>query len=412
MITRTIVLLTLSFSLSACATVTRGTHEVVEINSEPVGAKAVSDVQSTNQKNTIDGYIGCEPTPCGLNLPRKSTPLITVSKEGHQPITFKLISTNATSKSATPEGSIIAGIPPGSYAQAGDPTFLKSIPIAGVIIWDSIMTLGASAILDAGTGAGRSLSPNPVTAFLAPEPSAITTQVPQGAKATTSIETSKSKTARAKNSAIPPVYKGCQPTPCSIPLPRRSEFIVTLEQDGYEDAQMYITNSTSSASFTANMAAAATTTATTTTTSAFVVAPALSALTFGLIPAQTFGTTLLSSAVPPLLVANGGMLLVDTATGANENLFPNPVVLQMAPQGTPTKTDPNVEPFLNILDIKDKRDYYCDGSQKFKPENQGKCQNLKAEYSQAVANKKAADKAAREKFKAAQKEAKRKDKTP
>ena len=236
--------------------------------------------------------------------------------------------------------------------------------------------------------------------------------VPQGAKATTSIETSASLKARAKNNDIPPVYKGCDPTPCSIALPRRSEFIITLEQDGYEDAQMYITSSTSSASFTANMAAAATTTATTATATAFIVAPVFSAITFGVVPASTFGTALLSSAVPPLLVANGGMLLVDTATGANENLFPNPVVLQLAPKGTPIKVDPNVAPFRNILDIKDKRDYYCNSSQKSKPENQDKCQNLKTEYSQAVANKRAADKAAREKFKAAQKEAKLKDKAP
>ena len=169
MITRTIVLLTLSFSLSACATLTRGTHEVVEVNSEPIGAKAVSNIESNSQKNTIGGFIGCEPTPCNLNLPRKSTPLITVSKNGYQDIKFKLISTNSTSKSATPEGSIIAGIPPGCYAQAGKPTFLKSIPVGGVIVWDAITTLGASAVLDATTGAGRSLSPNPVTAFLAPD---------------------------------------------------------------------------------------------------------------------------------------------------------------------------------------------------------------------------------------------------
>ena len=169
MLKRKIAVLILSLSLSACATLTRGTHEVVEINSEPVGAKAISDVQSKNQKNTIGGYIGCEPTPCGLNLPRKSTPLITVSKDGHQTIKFKLISTNATSKSATPEGSIVAGVPPGSYVQAGRPTFLKSIPMGGVIVWDAITTMGASALLDASTGAGRSLSPNPVTAFLAPE---------------------------------------------------------------------------------------------------------------------------------------------------------------------------------------------------------------------------------------------------
>ena len=146
----------------------RGTHEVVSINSEPVGAKVVSDIQSKTETNTVDGYLGCEPTPCGINLPRKYTPVITVSKDGHESIKFKLISTNATSKATTPEGTIVAGIPPGSYAQAGTPEFIRSIPVGGLIVLDAIRTLGVSALVDAGTGAGRSLSPNPVTAFLAP----------------------------------------------------------------------------------------------------------------------------------------------------------------------------------------------------------------------------------------------------
>lgn len=158
----------MSIHLGACATLTRGTHEAVEINSEPVGATVVSDIPSTNQDLAINGHLGCMPTPCKINFPRKSTPVLTVSKDGYESIKFQLISTNSTSKSATPEGTIIAGIPPGSYAQAGKPGFLKSIPIGGVIVFDSIQTLGLSALLDAGTGAGRSLSPNPVTAFLAP----------------------------------------------------------------------------------------------------------------------------------------------------------------------------------------------------------------------------------------------------
>ena len=271
--------------------------------------------------------------------------------------------------------------------------------------------------------------------------------VPQGAKATTSIETSASLKARAKNNDIPPVYKGCDPTPCSIALPRRSEFIITLEQAGYENAEMYITNSSSSGSFTANMAATTVTTAgatavaagtiATVTTGVLAVSSAVvggsigasaSVATFGLIPAQTAISTgisaglssapvattssVLSAAIPPALLVTGGLLLTDVATGANVNLFPNPVVLQLAPKGTPIKVDPNVAPFRNILDIKDKRDYYCNSSQKFKSENQDKCQNLKTAYNKAIANKKASDKAAREKFKAAQKEAKLKDKTP
>lgn len=163
------IIIIMSIQLGACATITRGTHEVVEINSEPVGAKVVSDIQSTHQTLSIDGFLGCTPTPCTLNLPRKSKPILTVSKDGYDSIKFQLISTNSTSKSATPEGTIVAGIPPGSYAQAGTPDFLRSIPVGGLIVFDAVRTLGVSALIDAGTGAGRSLSPNPVTAYLAPQ---------------------------------------------------------------------------------------------------------------------------------------------------------------------------------------------------------------------------------------------------
>lgn len=154
--------------LNACATATRGTHEMVVINSNPVGATAISDIASTSPKNTINGFIGCEPTPCGLNISRKAAPVINISKEGHQSIKFKIVSSNATSATSVPTGAIVAGIAPGSYVQAGSPDLLKRIPVGGAIIAGGLFSLGGGLVLDAATGAGRSLSPNPVTAYLAP----------------------------------------------------------------------------------------------------------------------------------------------------------------------------------------------------------------------------------------------------
>ena len=208
--------------------------------------------------------------------------------------------------------------------------------------------------------------------------------VPQGAKATTSIETSDSKVARKKNPKLQPVYHSCEPTPCAIPLYRRSEFVVKLEHPDYETAEMFITNSSTSGSFTANMAA---TTAVTTGTAAAgaaagaAVATTLSTatatllggtiggtasiFTFGLVPIETgvsagasffssaaptySSSTAASSAIPPALLITGGMLVTDAITGANVNLYPNPVVLKMAPKGTPVKIDPNVEDYQKIL---------------------------------------------------------------
>lgn len=218
--------------------------------------------------------------------------------------------------------------------------------------------------------------------------------VPQGAKATTSIETAQSKAARRKNPNLEPVYHSCEPTPCAIPLYRRSEFIITLEQEGFETAEMFISNSSRSGSFTANMAAttatttgtmaagaaagaaiASTATALTTTTVGGILGGSASLATFGLIPVETGVSTGISlftsqtpaissssaasAAIPPALIVTGGMLVTDVVTGANINLYPNPVVLKMAPIGSPVKVDPNVEEYQKILLAKERVNLNC-----------------------------------------------------
>jgi len=198
--------------------------------------------------------------------------------------------------------------------------------------------------------------------------------VPQGAKITTSIETSKSKRKRRKNKNIAPEYKGCNPTPCAIQLSRHSEFTFTAEHAGYEPVEMYITSSHKRGSFTANTAATAATTAGTVATTAAIgagisaattgLATGLGAglgasFTFGLIPVETAVSAgfaagassvpsagaIAASAVPPALAVTGTMLLIDAGTGANRNLYPNPVVLELAPTGTAVKYDPAVNLF-------------------------------------------------------------------
>jgi len=162
------IILGLAVLQTACATATRGTHEVVKIASEPEGARAISNLPSKS-KAAIGGYYGCEPTPCGINFPRKSDPVVEVSKDGYQSLKFKLTSAVATSATSVPEGTIIAGLPPGSHAVAGSPEFLKRIPVGGMVVTGGVLSLGAGAVLDIATGANNSLSPNPVTVFLMPE---------------------------------------------------------------------------------------------------------------------------------------------------------------------------------------------------------------------------------------------------
>lgn len=163
-----LLLITLGLFTSGCATATRGTHEMVQISSEPAGATVITDIVNKGSKNNFGGFYGCEPTPCGINISRRAAPVLKVEKQGYKSIKYKIISSNATSSSSVPTGAIVAGTPSGSHVVAGSPDLLKRIPVGGAIIFGGVMSLGGGLLLDAATGAGRSLSPNPVTVFLAP----------------------------------------------------------------------------------------------------------------------------------------------------------------------------------------------------------------------------------------------------
>lgn len=154
--------------LSACATMTQGANEGLRVESVPPGATALTDIKSTG-RHSVDGYVGCSPTPCSISISRKASPVIRVSLDGYQPIKFKVTSAVATSSTSIPTGSLMAGLPPGSYVIAGKTDVLKRIPVGGRVIVGSVLTLGAGAVLDVAiTGANKNLTPNPVTAFLAP----------------------------------------------------------------------------------------------------------------------------------------------------------------------------------------------------------------------------------------------------
>lgn len=212
--------------------------------------------------------------------------------------------------------------------------------------------------------------------------------VPQGAKITTSIETPKSIRNRRENKGLAPEYIGCEPTPCAIQLSRRSEFTFTTEHAGYEPVEMYVTSSNKRGSMTANTAASIATTAGTTAVGAASTASLLAtstgiatgigaglgaSFTFGLVPIETAVSAglaagasaapstgaLIASSIPPALAVTGGMLLIDAGTGANRNFYPNPVVLELAPKGSPVKYDPAVKLFKEKKSARNLYDRKC-----------------------------------------------------
>lgn len=105
--------------LGACASVTRGTTEAWEVNSDPGGARV----------ETSNGH-ACEATPCAIQMKRKSEFVATISKPGYRPA--KIAVTHKTSKGG-----------------AGG--------MAGNILAGGIIGLG----VDAATGATQDLVPNP-----------------------------------------------------------------------------------------------------------------------------------------------------------------------------------------------------------------------------------------------------------
>lgn len=110
--------------LSGCATVTRGSKDVLEIKTTPAGA----------QVQTSNGF-SCSSTPCAIKMPRRSEFVVDITRPGCKPMDV-----NVTHKTA-------------DGGAAG---------VAGNVLVGGIIGLG----VDAATGASQDLVPNPVEVTL------------------------------------------------------------------------------------------------------------------------------------------------------------------------------------------------------------------------------------------------------
>lgn len=123
---RLIAAVAVATSLSACATVVRGTAENVGFVSEPPGA-----VMSSNSK------YACPATPCTLQVERSDQFDATFTKPGYHPQTIQVRTTVSGGGAAGAAGNILVG---------------------------GLIGLG----VDAATGATLDHTPNPVVANLQP----------------------------------------------------------------------------------------------------------------------------------------------------------------------------------------------------------------------------------------------------
>jgi|GEM_PF-250395 len=105
--------------LSACASVTRGSTDAWEVNSDPIGAR----VETTN------GF-QCDATPCAIRMKRKSEFVATVTKPGYKPATISVTHKTAKAGAAGMAGNVLVG------------------GLIGVVV-------------DSSTGATQDLVPNP-----------------------------------------------------------------------------------------------------------------------------------------------------------------------------------------------------------------------------------------------------------
>ena len=112
------------FSLQSCATVTSGRYDVLEINTTPSNAQ----VYTSNARS-------CLSTPCALKMERKSDFRVTITKQG-----YKTIVVNVTNKVGKQGGAGLAG----------------NVLVGG----------GIGLLVDSATGAGRELTPNPISLAL------------------------------------------------------------------------------------------------------------------------------------------------------------------------------------------------------------------------------------------------------
>ena len=133
---KTILLVAIAtVSLSACATITRGTTTAFEVQTTPSGAKVATNLPNNNGKSPT----GCEPTPCVIpKVSREANFQVTITKPG-----FKTFVTNVTHATAGGGGAAMAG----------------NVILGGLI----------GAVVDGNNGSTQDLVPNPLVVNLEPE---------------------------------------------------------------------------------------------------------------------------------------------------------------------------------------------------------------------------------------------------
>ncbi|MDB2438232.1 hypothetical protein N9W89_05910 [Hellea sp.] len=178
-----ITTLLLFIALSGCATVARGSHDTMAISTEPPNAVVSTDQETKASKKARKKnpdipvqYYGCAATPCEFQAPRKSEFIMTITKEGYEPVEIGVDNgIHKESLNANLAGSAGVGVAAGvglgiavsSITTVGTGTAVGAgAATAAVVALPLVLT---SLIVDGSSGALYSLRPNPVTLVLPPD---------------------------------------------------------------------------------------------------------------------------------------------------------------------------------------------------------------------------------------------------
>jgi len=124
---RLLVLACAAGSLSACATVVRGTDEAFTVETVPGGAAV----------HTSNGY-SCDQTPCVWRIHRNSDFQVTITKPGFKTVTTQVMHVTSGAGAAGMAGNVLLG---------------------------GVIGIGVDAV----TGASQDLKPNPLHVVLEPD---------------------------------------------------------------------------------------------------------------------------------------------------------------------------------------------------------------------------------------------------
>ena len=103
--------------ISGCATITRGTNDVLVVNSTPTGAQ----VKMSNGET-------CANTPCTFKVPRKSELNVLITKQGCEPQQIRVTNKVASGGGAAMAGNVLVGGIIGAGVDASSGAMLELVP--------------------------------------------------------------------------------------------------------------------------------------------------------------------------------------------------------------------------------------------------------------------------------------------